>query len=80
MSYIMIEPVNIHSIRSAMKIIRLLRSDREIADLSIISVVINGADEHHIVVSTERYDKVCSLLNENQDAYNYYTDWDSPTY
>ena len=82
MAYIMIEPVNIHSIRSAMRVVRLLRSDREIADNVIISIVINGADEHHIIVSSDyKYNEICALLNGNQDAYNFYNaDWPAPTY
>lgn len=82
MTYVMIEPKKINSIRSAMKIVNLLRANKFVASQSIISVVINGFDEHHIIVSTdEAYNEVCAILNSNQDLYNYYNgDWPSPTY
>lgn len=82
MAYIMIEPVNIHSIRSAMRIVKLLRSHRDIADQSIISVVINGFNEHHVIVSTDtQFNEVCAVLNDNWNAYNFYNpDWPSPTF
>ena len=84
MAYIMIEPKKNDSIGSAMKVVNLIRSDRKIRDNCIVSIVINGFNDHHIIVSCsddETHSDVCCILNSNQDEYNYYNpDWHSPTY
>lgn len=82
MAYIMIEPKKIDSIRSAMRVVNLIRSDKKVRDNCIVSIVINGFNEHHIIVSTnDVHSDVCAILNSNQDEYNFYNpDWHSPTY
>lgn len=84
MSYILIEPKKIDSIRSAMRVVNLIRSNKKVRDNCIVSVVINGFNEHHIVIGPaddETHDDICCILNGNQNEYNYYnSDWNSPTY
>lgn len=82
MAYIMIEPKNIHSMKSAQRIVGLLRKDLHIRRYSIISIVVNGFNEYSVIVSTDDdfvKSRVCSTLNGNQDEYNFYNDnWPTP--
>lgn len=77
MTYIHIEPKNIKSIKSAQRIVKILRSNRIVHDRAIITISVNGFDEYSVIVMPSDDDVkswVCAILNGNLDEYNFYND------
>lgn len=70
---IMIEPKNINSIRSAERIVKILRNNELVRRNSIIRIEVNGFDEYLVIVLSSVEDEVCCILNSEQDEYNFYS-------
>lgn len=69
-----IEPLNCQSVRSAKRVVDLIRKHREIRDNVICYMAVNGFGDWGVFVlcDSEYQESVECLLNSNQDAYNFY--------
>lgn len=76
MPHIVIEPNNRYSIRNVQRIIKLLRSHKNIHDHTIFDIEVNGYDEWTIEISYDDYycvlEDVELLIKMNQELFKEY--------